>query len=125
MTLTDSQLSHTNTGIGLVWSRPLYGDVGHLKHPPCAHWQAEDGGLPLEGDGGGVEDVPDQPRWGVPHSQDVSGTQVSRYFDFCNVLTNTILDGPSTISGGNLKEVFFTSVPTTRFKIIICLRILC
>ena len=98
MTLTDSQSLPSNNGIGLVWSGPLYGDVGHLKHPPCAHWQAEDGGLPLEGDGGGVEDVPDEPRWGVPHSQDVPGTQVSRYFGFLNILKNTISDGSSTVS---------------------------
>ena len=69
LTLADCQLLPTKTGSGLVW--PLYGDVGHLQHPPCAHWQAEHGALPLEGHGGGVEDVPDQPRWGVPHPQDV------------------------------------------------------
>ena len=78
----------TNTGSGLVW--PLYRDAGHLKHPPCAHRQAEHGALPLEGHGGGVEDVPDEPRGGVPHPQDVPGEQMILYVRYkivCNLKT--------------------------------------
>ena len=55
---------------------PLYTNAGHLKHPPCAHRQAEHSALPLEGDGGGVEDVPDEARWGVPHPQNVPGKKL-------------------------------------------------
>ena len=57
----------------------LYGDVDHLKHPPCAHGQPEHGSLPLERHGRRVEDVPDKPRWSVPHPQDVPGEQINIY----------------------------------------------